>query len=513
MKRRVLFVLVCVAALLVVAAPAAQASGDLYLYDISPNHGGSGELVNCVIQGNFYHPINHLNFAPEFSLRNGSTVIPGTTHNVAADGSYAIASFYIPVDAPAGLYDLHASQTVGLLTYTYTRMYAFQVVLRPVITGLDPMSAVAGSGELKLVVKGFNFVKVYMPLPQQSELQVNGSPVATTYESSTRLSATLPASLLASVGTLKVVVVTSGTKTIPEVWSNTVDFPVKAPPAPVVSACSPTTAWAGYVKNDVVLTVTGSNFISGSHIMFGATEKTNTTFVSGTQLTVPLTAADLATAGTVAVGVKNPPFPPGTPSAATVPFAVQQETTTPVVTIAGATDGGWYNAAVPLTFTATDGQSGVQKIQYMAPPAVTAWTAGTTYTVPAVEGPVTVSAQALDWCNLAGNAGITVHIDTSKPGTRTLGNATVKKGNTAKLKFSVSEPASGSPTVNVTLKIARSNGTVVKTIPVANVPVNSNRSQAFVCNLAKGTYRWSVYAVDLAGNEQANVATAKLTVK
>ena len=54
---------------------------------------------------------------------------------------------------------------------------------------------------------------------------------------------------------------------------------------------------------------------------------------------------------------------------------------------------------------------------------------------------------------------------------------------------------------------------MVKSFPVANVPVNSDRRQSFACNLAKGTYKWYVYATDLAGNQQANVASAKLTVK
>ena len=94
----------------------------------------------------------------------------------------------------------------------------------------------------------------------------------------------IPASLVASPGTLQLVVVNSGTKYDPEVWSNPFLYAVTAPPAPVVTACSPTSVWAGYVGN-VTLTVSGSNFVGTSRIALNGVEKTNTTFVSATQLT------------------------------------------------------------------------------------------------------------------------------------------------------------------------------------------------------------------------------------
>jgi len=42
--------------------------------------------------------------------------------------------------------------------------------------------------------------------------------------------------------------------------------------------------------------------------------------------------------------------------------------------------------------------------------------------------------------------------------------------------------------------------------------MNRDRVAGFTCNLKKGTYTWEVYATDLAGNTQANVATAQLHV-
>ncbi|MCU0972042.1 MAG: hypothetical protein MUF57_09745 [Gammaproteobacteria bacterium] len=291
-------------------------------------------------------------------------------------------------------------------------------------------------------------------------------------------------------------------------------FRVTAAPPPTVTAVNPTSVWAGCVKTDIVLTVSGTNFVNGSRIVMDSVETTGTAFVSATKLTVPLTPALMATpAASLMVTVRNPPFPPGTPSVAGLPLALQPETTTPRVTISGA-DGRWHNTPVALKFTAADEQSGVQKIQYMCAPAVPAWTDGVAYTVPtSTQGAVIVSVQALDWCNKVGSAQATVNIDTTKPQTKTLGNVSVKRGKSASFKYSITKPAGLSPTADVTIKITKSGGKVVKSISAADVPVNSDQAKSFKCTLAKGKYTWSVYATDLAGNKQKNVATGVLTVK
>ncbi len=188
------------------------------------------------------------------------------------------------------------------------------------------------------------------------------------------------------------------------------------------------------------------------------------------------------------------------------------ETTVPQVSIAGA-DSGWHNSPVPLSFVASDTQSGIQKVQYMAPPAVSTWTDGTSFTVPtSSQGSIQVSVQALDWCNKVGTASATVNIDTTQPRTRTLGSATVKKGYNARLKFRVEEPSGLSPKAKVTIRILRADGSQAKKLEYPSVPVNRDRVAGFTCNLKKGTYTWEVYATDLAGNTQANVASARLTV-
>ena len=374
-----------------------------------------------------------------------------------------------------------------------------------VITSISPTWAAPGGPAFTLDVTGSNFLAGW----EGSVVRWNSTDLDTIRDSSTHLRANVPASLIATAGTATITV-RNGAWAGP--LSNAMTFSI-ALPTPVLTSISPTSAWAGYVKNDLVLTVNGSNFQAGARIALNGVDKTNTVVVSATQLTVPLAAADLATAGTVAATVKNAPFPAGTPSATSLPLTVQTETSNPVVTIGGA-DSLWHNAPVQLSFSAADSQSGVQKVQYMAPPAVTTWTDGSSYTVPtSTQGAVIVSVQALDWCNHAGTATATVNIDTTKPRTRTLDDETVNKGGTAKLKFRIQEPSGLSPKAEVVIKIERSDGSIAKTLLYPSARVNSNRTAAFTCELRTGTYKWRVYATDLAGNTQANVASAKLTVK
>ena len=88
-------------------------------------------------------------------------------------------------------------------------------------------------------------------------------------------------------------------------------------PAPLLTSVSPNSALAG--GSGFALTVSGSNFVSGSAVNWNGSART-TTFVSSTQLTAAITQADIATAGSFPVTVLNP-TPLAGPSKA-IPFAV-----------------------------------------------------------------------------------------------------------------------------------------------------------------------------------------------
>ena len=152
-------------------------------------------------------------------------------------------------------------------------------------------------------------------------------------------------------------------------------------------------------------------------------------------------------------------------------------------------------------------------VQYMAPPGVPSWITGTAYAVPAsVQGAITVSAQGVDRCDGVGTSSVIVRIDTTKPRTKTAGDVTVKGGKKAGLGLRVVEPANLSPAASVVIKIRGAANMLVKSLVLANVNTNTERVVRFTCRLEAGTYMWYVYATDLAGNQQANVAHASLTV-
>ncbi len=73
--------------------------------------------------------------------------------------------------------------------------------------------------------------------------------------------------------------------------------------SPAISSVAPSTGTAGMAA--FTLTVNGSTFVSGSTVQWNGTART-TTYVSASQLTASITAADVATAGTASVVVANP---------------------------------------------------------------------------------------------------------------------------------------------------------------------------------------------------------------
>ena len=106
-----------------------------------------------------------------------------------------------------------------------------------------------------------------------------------------------------------------------------------------------------------------------------------------------------------------------------------------------------------------------------------------------------------------------VNIDTRKPVTKAPYAASVAAGRTATLKYQVTDPRPGSPKATVMIKIKTLSGTSVKTLKLGRVPVGKLLSARFSCKLTKKTYRFYVYATDLAGNAQATVGSNRFTVR
>lgn len=92
--------------------------------------------------------------------------------------------------------------------------------------------------------------------------------------------------------------------------------------APVISSLSPSSATAGGPQ--FTLTVNGSDFgglLTTATVRWNGSDRT-TTFVSSTQLTAAITAADIANTGTAQVTVRNQPAVGGPETSSPVPFTI-----------------------------------------------------------------------------------------------------------------------------------------------------------------------------------------------
>ena len=120
----------------------------------------------------------------------------------------------------------------------------------------------------------------------------------------------------------------------------TTTAPPPPPPPPTLSALTPSITPAG--GSAFTLSVTGSNFVSGSVVRWNGAGRT-TSFTSSTQLTAAIAAAGIATPGTAQVTVANPDGPVSNALTFTIPAAA---TTCPCSI--------WTTAATPAVASVQD---------------------------------------------------------------------------------------------------------------------------------------------------------------
>jgi inosine-uridine nucleoside N-ribohydrolase len=173
----------------------------------------------------------------------------------------------------------------------------------PTLSSISPSTALAGGPAFTLTANGTNFTT-------GSVIQVNGSNRTTTFVSSSQINASIPASDIASAGTLSITVVSAGGTSA--ALSFTVNNPV-----PSLTSISPNSTTVGGPA--FTLTVNGTNFVSGSVVQVNGSNRT-TTLVSSSQLTASIPASDLASAGTLSVTVVSPA--PGGGASAALTFTV-----------------------------------------------------------------------------------------------------------------------------------------------------------------------------------------------
>ena len=215
--------------------------------------------------------------------------------NVVAPSGAAVASPSAPTVAPPGPYLLFILNGIGVPSVGRIVQVGSGLPAAPTLTSLSPSTVVAGGPNFPLTVTGSNFVS-------GSVVQWNGAArTPTTFLNANQLTATITAQDIAAQGTASVTVQNPGGAT-----SSALPFTITQAPAPTptLTSLSPSTVVAG--GPNFTLTVTGSNFVSGSVVQWNGAARTPTTFVNANQLTATITAQDIAAQGTASVTVQNP---------------------------------------------------------------------------------------------------------------------------------------------------------------------------------------------------------------
>jgi 6-phosphogluconolactonase (cycloisomerase 2 family) len=164
----------------------------------------------------------------------------------------------------------------------------------PAITTISPTSFAAGSaGSFTLTINGTNFVAT-------STVDFGGMALTTTFVSSRQLTATIPAP-----ATLPGSVAVTVTNPAPGGGtSNAVNFTFTGNnPVPTVSSLNPGASAVG--GGAFTLTVSGSNFVSGSVVRWNGSNLP-TTFNSSSELVAQVPASNLSAQGTATITVSNP---------------------------------------------------------------------------------------------------------------------------------------------------------------------------------------------------------------
>jgi len=300
----------------------------------------------------------------------------------------------------------------------------------PTLSSILPSTAAVGSGAFTLTVTGSNY-------NASSVVRWKGSNRTTTFISSTQLQAAIPASDITATGTAAVTVFnpTPGGGT-----SGSVTFTITATnPVPALSSISPTSAGAGGAA--FTLTATGTNFAITSVVRWNGSNRT-TTFVSHTQLTAQISAADIATAGTVPVTVFTPTPGGGTSAASTFTINNPAPTLTSI-SPSSATAGG---AGFALTATGTNFVAG-SVVRWNGADRTTTYVSGTQLTA-------TISGADIA---SAGAASVTVFTPTPGGGTSSAQTFTIAAPNPSPTLSSISPTSATAGGAAFTLTVSGTN--------------------------------------------------------
>jgi uncharacterized protein (TIGR03437 family) len=161
----------------------------------------------------------------------------------------------------------------------------------PILNSLAPNVAAAGGGPFTLTLTGSGFIN-------GAVVRWNNNDRTTSFVSSTQLSAQIPASDIATVGTAAVTVFNpapGGGTSGPQSFSIT--------NGPTITSLTPSLVLAGGAP--FTLTINGANLTSGAQVRVNGNERP-TAFVNTTRVTAEIPASDIATPGIARITVALP---------------------------------------------------------------------------------------------------------------------------------------------------------------------------------------------------------------
>jgi hypothetical protein len=257
----------------------------------------SGDLPNTPVDTIVIDPN-----APNTTFYIGTDI--GAFYTTTAGASWSTLGSGLPNVVVTGLALHNPSRTLRASTHGRS-MWDLNVTSVPVVPSiitLMPPSTLEGGATFTLTVNGQDF-------DTQSVVQWNAASLTTTFLSSTEVTATVPASDIASAAIAQVSVFNGDSGRT----SNIMNFDVDNPD-PSANSLSPSSVLEG--SGQFTLTVNGSSFVSTSVVQWNGGALA-TTFVNSGQMTAVVPAGDVATAGTVSVAVMNPSPGGGTSGALT----------------------------------------------------------------------------------------------------------------------------------------------------------------------------------------------------
>jgi len=320
-----------------------------------------------------------------------TAIVPAT--NITAAGTAAISVF---TGTPGG-------GTSNTVPFTISTVIVNNPA--PALTTITPTSAIAGTAAFTLTATGSNFIN-------GSTINWNGTTLATTFISATQITAVVPATNISAAGTASLTVFTP----LPGGGTSAAQTFNISNPAPVLTSISPSSATAGSAA--FTLTATGTGFMNGSSIKWNGTALV-TTYVSATQLTAQVPAANISTAGTAAVTVFT--AVPGGGTSAAQNFTITNNNPLPALTSISPSTATAGGATFTLTATGTGFING-SSIKWNGTALVTTYVSATQLTaaVPATN------------ISTAGTAAITVFSTTPGGGTSNAVTFTISAASTTK---------------------------------------------------------------------------------